>query len=131
MAVVEQQALVTEAVTEPRPAAEATKRSGSSFYRPELDVLRFLAFLGVFVFHGTLVADLSFFGSWEPWAAAVCKSGAFGVDLFFALSAYLITALLLREKESQGALDLKAFYLRRILRIWPLYFTFLTFALFL
>jgi peptidoglycan/LPS O-acetylase OafA/YrhL len=43
----------------------------------------------------------------------------------------LITSLLVREKESRGTLDLKAFYLRRILRIWPLYFTFLAFALFL
>ena len=55
-------------------------------------------------------------------------TGAFGVDLFFTLSAYLITELLLREKELLGTLDLKAFYVRRVLRIWPLYFFFLALA---
>lgn len=131
MAVVEQQVLVADAPASRRLPESASKRAGASFYRPELDALRFFAFLGVFVFHATRSADLSFLGSLSPWAAAVSDSGAYGVDLFFALSAYLITALLLREKESQGTLDLKAFYLRRILRIWPLYFAFLAFALFL
>jgi peptidoglycan/LPS O-acetylase OafA/YrhL len=51
--------------------------------------------------------------------------GGFGVNLFFILSAYLITELLMREKERFGRLDVRAFYLRRILRIWPLYFGFL------
>jgi peptidoglycan/LPS O-acetylase OafA/YrhL len=131
VAVVEQQVLVADAPASRRLPESASKRAGASFYRPELDALRFFAFLGVFVFHATRSADLGFLGSLSPWAAAVSDSGAYGVDLFFALSAYLITALLLREKESQGTLDLKAFYLRRILRIWPLYFAFLAFALFL
>lgn len=48
-----------------------------------------------------------------------------GVDLFFALSAYLITELLLREKDERGSLDVRSFYIRRILRIWPLYYLFL------
>src|SRR5437763_16720155 len=69
------------------------------FYHPELDVLRFLAFLGVFVFH-VLPSDAASY-SWLPaplaeWIGAMVVSGAFGVDLFFALSAYLITTLLLR-----------------------------------
>ena len=55
-------------------------------------------------------------------------AGAYGVDLFFALSAYLITSLLLRERAATGALDLRGFYLRRILRIWPLYLAFVAFA---
>ncbi len=54
--------------------------------------------------------------------------GAMGVDVFFALSSYLITELLLREKEHFGEVDLRAFYVRRILRIWPLYFAFLALA---
>jgi peptidoglycan/LPS O-acetylase OafA/YrhL len=54
--------------------------------------------------------------------------GAFGVDVFFALSSYLITELLLRERQQCGEVDVRAFYVRRILRIWPLYFTFLAFA---
>ena len=40
----------------------------------------------------------------------------------FVLSAYLIGELLLREKEQYQTIDLRAFYIRRILRIWPLYF---------
>jgi peptidoglycan/LPS O-acetylase OafA/YrhL len=42
--------------------------------------------------------------------------------LFFALSAFLITSLLLREREETGGISLRRFYLRRVLRIWPLYF---------
>jgi peptidoglycan/LPS O-acetylase OafA/YrhL len=45
--------------------------------------------------------------------------------LFFVLSSYLITELLLRERALRGFLDVKAFYIRRMLRIWPLYFIFL------
>jgi len=55
-------------------------------------------------------------------------AGAYGVDLFFALSAYLITTLLWRERSATGALDMRSFYLRRILRIWPLYLSFVAFA---
>jgi peptidoglycan/LPS O-acetylase OafA/YrhL len=52
-------------------------------------------------------------------------AGQFGVDLFFCLSAYLITELLMREKAATGRVDVSAFYIRRALRIWPLYFAFL------
>lgn len=48
--------------------------------------------------------------------------GKYGVGIFFVLSAYLIGELLLREREKTGTVDLKKFYIRRILRIWPLYF---------
>src|SRR5689334_20593410 len=87
----------------------------NSFYLPELDTLRFFAFGAVFVNH--IALDL---GTNSIFAYV----GGHGVDLFFALSAYLITELILREKERFKRLDVKAFYVRRILRIWPLYFTF-------
>lgn len=48
--------------------------------------------------------------------------GHTAVILFFALSGYLITLLLLREKDKYRSVDLKAFYLRRIFRVWPLYY---------
>ena len=54
--------------------------------------------------------------------AAIATSGGFGVQLFFLLSGYLITSLLLRERWVTGQVSLRAFYIRRILRIWPLYF---------
>jgi len=54
----------------------------------------------------------------------------YGVTMFFALSGFLITFLLLKEKEiSQDKIAIKKFYLRRILRIWPLYFLYLLLAL--
>ena len=44
------------------------------------------------------------------------------MDLFFTLSGYLLTSLLLREREQTGDINLRAFYARRTLRIWPLYY---------
>jgi peptidoglycan/LPS O-acetylase OafA/YrhL len=104
------------------------------FYRPELDSLRFFAFFGVFVFH-VIPNDPQFYQTHHlltpaviPLICAVSGAGAFGVDLFFALSAYLITTLLIREEEIRGSIDARAFYVRRILRIWPLYFFFIAVA---
>ena len=90
---------------------------GGPFYRPELDALRFAAFLLVYEAH-----TLPLPRNPGPVLGAIRTSGALGVQLFFVLSAYLITELLMREKSRTGTVDLKAFYIRRILRIWPLYF---------
>jgi peptidoglycan/LPS O-acetylase OafA/YrhL len=57
--------------------------------------------------------------------SGVIEAGAFGVFVFFMLSSYLITELLMREKEKTGTIHVKAYYARRILRIWPLYFLFI------
>jgi peptidoglycan/LPS O-acetylase OafA/YrhL len=105
---------------------EAAQVSGSRFYRPELDVLRFVAFLLVFLAH--TVPD-----SEDPRLAPLLKDfvlpfdvlqGAFcyGLSLFFTLSAFLICELLLREREITGTVKITQFYIRRILRIWPLYY---------
>ena len=57
------------------------------------------------------------------WSGAILGYiGTYGVHLFFAISGFLITTLLLRERSRKGSIDLKAFYLRRTLRIFPLYF---------
>lgn len=95
------------------------------FHRPELDVLRFGAFFLVFTHHALPHSSADYPALAGPLAqlfAATGRAGAWGVDLFFALSAYLITELLLREQRRTGSLDLRAFYARRVLRIWPLYF---------
>ena len=55
--------------------------------------------------------------------------GRLGVVLFFVLSGYLITYLLLLEKEKFNTIDVKKFYTRRILRIWPLYYLMLILSL--
>jgi peptidoglycan/LPS O-acetylase OafA/YrhL len=52
----------------------------------------------------------------------------YGVTAFFALSGFLISFLLMREKEV-GEISVSKFYMRRILRIWPLYFTYMAIAL--
>jgi len=49
-------------------------------------------------------------------------NGKLGVDLFFVLTYFLISYLLFSEKESFGEISFIKFYMRRILRIWPLYF---------
>ncbi len=97
-----------------------------SFYRPELDALRFLAFLLVFFYHiqpGRVgLMHLSYDGSLVAIAAALLSATSNGLCLFFVLSAYLIATLLLREVQFTGTVNLRSFYERRILRIWPLYF---------
>ena len=121
----------------PGAAAPAPERKSDSsaerFYRPELDVLRFFAFFGVFIFHAAPHTRDFYDAAGAPhWLSSflisVFGAGAYGVDLFFALSAYLITSLLLRERDLTGTVDLRGFYLRRILRIWPLYLTFVALA---
>jgi peptidoglycan/LPS O-acetylase OafA/YrhL len=102
----------------------------SAVYRPELDTLRFFSFFAVFGTH-TLTYSAEYLAAQgvpriiaKPFTA-MAYGGALGVDLFFLLSAFLITDLLLREKETFGQLNISAFYVRRALRIWPLYFTFI------
>jgi peptidoglycan/LPS O-acetylase OafA/YrhL len=110
-----------------------TRTSSVRFYHPELDVLRFFAFLMVFLHHA-FPHDPAFWTKLgvprflAEVVAGVGATGAFGVSLFFVLSSYLITELLLREKDMTGSLDVRSFYIRRILRIWPLYFAFLALA---
>jgi peptidoglycan/LPS O-acetylase OafA/YrhL len=100
------------------------KAAGDRFYRPELDVLRFAAFLCVFACH-SIPAVSSDHGSAGKWLMALKDAGNFGVCIFFLLSSYLITELLRREILKTAGIHLKSFYVRRILRIWPLYFTIL------
>ena len=99
----------------------------ASFYRPELDALRFLAFFAVYLTHSLSHEPADYARYHLPQLAgelmsAIATSGRFGGQLFFLLSGYLITSLLLRERWVTGHVSLRAFYIRRILRIWPLYF---------
>jgi len=89
-----------------------------------LDVLRFGAFLLVFLHHALPHSSTDYGVPHLPASvlAGIARAGALGVDVFFTLSGYLITDLLLRERHVRGAIDIRAFYIRRMLRIWPLYY---------
>ncbi|WP_129586297.1 acyltransferase family protein [Sphingomonas montana] len=97
-----------------------TTNSPMRYYRPELDVLRFLAFIFVFITHRNDLAPIDQVA--HPFYHAFTMTGVYGVPVFFLLSAFLISELLQRERDATGRIDAKAFYIRRILRIWPLYF---------
>ena len=90
----------------------------SGVYYPELDSLRFLAFLLVLVHH------VPFAKSVPAWVV-LHDYGWMGVDLFLCLSAYLFAKLLFVEYQERGDIHIRYFYLRRLLRIWPLYFFFI------
>lgn len=115
---------------------ELAPRPAGAFYRPELDGLRFLCFLAVFIGHSFPLNPLrsQIAGTWQyeayAWLWCVPQAGGAGVDVFFTLSSFLITELLLRETERTGRIDVPAFYCRRALRIWPLYYAFLLLAWF-
>lgn len=86
---------------------------------PELEGVRGLAILLVLICHAAM---------WLPGSTlrSVLIEGRVGVDLFFVLSGFLITGILLDTKGDRHAL--RNFYIRRGLRIWPLYFSFLLVA---
>jgi peptidoglycan/LPS O-acetylase OafA/YrhL len=87
-------------------------------YFPALDSLRAIAMGMVFASHlGPVAATVGVSAIWT----APATIGRAGMVLFFVLSGFLITYLLLVEREDQHRMDIPRFYLRRILRIWPLY----------
>ncbi|HLO83785.1 MAG TPA: acyltransferase [Nostocaceae cyanobacterium] len=81
--------------------------SQPKFYIPSLDGIRAIAFLIVFLSHAGLNYIIP---------------GGFGVTIFFFLSGYLITTLLRKEYEHYQTINIQSFYLRRILRIWPVFY---------
>ena len=94
---------------------------------PQLDGLRGVAVLGVLWFHVPAIAGVHASFVFATLGQQL-KSGFIGVDVFFALSGFLITRLLLRERDSTGGIAFKAFYLRRSLRIFPIYYASLAFC---
>lgn len=115
--------------------SEIVTSKKSKIFFENLDGLRTIAFLLVFVSH-----------SFKEWSSnrnfytnlplrflhMTLSSGGLGVSIFFALSGFLITYLLVQEDAVKGKINISFFYLRRILRIWPLYYVllFLTFAIY-
>jgi peptidoglycan/LPS O-acetylase OafA/YrhL len=78
-------------------------------YRPEIDGLRAIAITAVIFYH----AQITIFDY------KLIKGGFIGVDIFFVISGYLITSIILKELISTGTFSFKNFYKRRIRRIFP------------
>ncbi|HLX67415.1 MAG TPA: acyltransferase [Puia sp.] len=89
-------------------------------YFKNLDGIRFFAALLVLLQHA-----YGFKHDYSPASPFLercfSETGVLGVNLFFVLSGFLISYLLLIEKDSTGTISYRSFYIRRILRIWPLY----------
>lgn len=93
-------------------------------YFENLDSIRFIAAMMVFLGH-VMVKTYTFLpikGTILEAFLLTISSGGTGVSIFFVLSGFLITYLLITEYEVSNKIDLKKFYIRRILRIWPLYY---------
>ncbi len=109
------------------PAAQDKK------YFYYLDALRCLAFLAVFyahtgnIFFGATVTNAFPLNLWHVSTVY----GGYGVNFFFVLSGFLITYLLVKEKAASGRIAIRRFYIKRVLRIWPVYFANLLFAAFI
>lgn len=97
--------------TKQRTLLQGGPGTGAIGYMPGLDGLRALAVFAVIAYHLGV--------TWAP-------GGLLGVNLFFVLSGYLITDILLTQREASGSIGLKNFWLRRIRRLLPALFVMLT-----
>ena len=98
-------------------------------YLPGLNGLRFFAAIIVVLGHVELLKEYHGYSNIYSHPA-VYELGRMGVTFFFVLSGFLITYLLLTEKKVAGTVSIRNFYIRRILRIWPLYFLLVLLAFF-
>ncbi|MBK7213919.1 MAG: acyltransferase [Bacteroidales bacterium] len=120
------------------------EKQKSSVYIPQFDIIRFFAAFMIVIYHAYI--------AWKGWFGlpGILSAGdyktftytgqhidqfmrnlPFGVDIFFFISGYLLTYLLVVEKEKYGKVNIPNFYIRRGLRIWPLYFFLVAVAPFL
>jgi peptidoglycan/LPS O-acetylase OafA/YrhL len=89
-------------------------------YLKGLNTLRFLAAFFVIISHGQV--SLWKLGVVSKPHLAIFTRGIHAVEFFFVLSGFLITLLLIKEIDTTQTVSIKHFYLRRVFRIWPLYF---------
>lgn len=94
----------------------------NTLYFPNLNGVRFIAAFWVIVHHIEQFKEKFGFINHQFSTRFIRMIGPLGVFLFFVLSGFLITSLLLVEKERTKTIDIASFYMRRVLRIWPLYF---------
>ncbi|RKD86521.1 acyltransferase family protein [Mangrovibacterium diazotrophicum] len=103
-----------------------------NLYFENLDGLRFICFLLVFLYHSfnTEISSLGDSSVHRFVTQFLFANGNLGVNIFFVLSGFLITFLLIQEKKLRGQIDIKKFWMRRILRIWPLFYLCVLFGFF-
>ena len=89
-------------------------------YKPELDGIRGIAILGVLATHAAVGHPSFALRGYSKLVRYIFTPGWAGVDLFFVLSGFLITGILLSTKASSNYF--RSFYARRCLRIWPIYY---------
>ncbi len=111
----------------PGVADRTTTPASAKVHFTGLDSLRFLA--AFFVVIGHIPLNQASGGLPHPSYGALFFRGAPAVAFFFTLSGFLITYLLLTEQQRTGTIAVRKFYLRRVLRIWPLYFAVVVFGL--
>jgi len=91
-------------------------------YLKGLDTLRALAALIVVFDHVELIKQSNKIYNLVDHPSVIYPDGHLSVILFFIISGFLITYLLLIEKAKNGFINIRNFYMRRILRIWPVYY---------
>jgi peptidoglycan/LPS O-acetylase OafA/YrhL len=104
---------------QPHPLVDSTMYRNIRQF-PNLTPLRFIAAYLVVIFH--VEETRKMFGLPNLTQYSFFAHGPTAVTFFFVLSGFLITYLLLREQGQSSRIDVGRFYVRRILRIWPLYF---------
>ncbi len=101
-------------------------------YFENLNGLRFIAFLAIFLQHGIFTTENSVRDSFLFHVIELIKRPTYlGVPFFFCLSGFLITYLLLAEIEQHRKIHIGKFYMRRMLRIWFLYYAVIIFGFFI
>lgn len=109
---------------------QSNNPNSKAVYFPGLNTIRFIAAFIVVLSHVELFKKYMGLPNAKN-VAVLLLMGRLGVVLFFVLSGFLITYLLLLEKKQFDHIDIKKFYIRRILRIWPLYYLLLILSLFI
>src|SRR5690242_21110861 len=93
-------------------------------YFKNLDGMCFFAAFLVILHHAQFFKDINPTPLSSVFSPYLEQAGKMGVNLFFVLSGFLISYLLFAERQATGTISLKKFYIRRALRIWPLYYAY-------
>jgi len=101
----------------------------TALYLPSISGLRAISILMVIIVHATIHGNFKIFkiSKIAFTLKTILGNGNLGVNIFFVISGFLITYLLIEEEKTQGKISLRSFYLRRILRIFPAYYFLLLF----